>query len=110
MWWRTAGGGRDRPPPKIFLGIGALCFGINRLSVLWNLGPHPEALMIGCWLVLMGGWVLVAGRSFDAVWGWANRHGRSVWWGLGLAPVTLGAAVGAAEAAAWFGYGRHLFD
>jgi len=106
---RVDGGGRDRPPPKIFLGFGAVCLAINHLSVVLNNGLLVEALVMGCWLVLVAGWVLVAGRSFNAVWGWANRPRSSVWRAIGVAMLTLLAAVGAAEAVAWFGYGQHLF-
>ena len=95
----------DRPP-RFFLLIGAVCFGINHLSVVFNNGIQPEALGIGCWLVLMGGWVLVAGRSFDAVWAWVDPSGpRTITFVL----LSLGAGYGAAEAVARFGYGQPLF-
>jgi hypothetical protein len=106
---RVDGANRDRPPPKIFLGIGAGCLAINHLSVVIGNGLQAEALAMGCWLVLMAGWVLVGGRSFDAVWGWANRPRTSVWRAIGVAMLTLLAALGVAEAVAWFGYGQHLF-
>ena len=35
-------------------------FAINHLSVVLGNGLMFEALAMGCWLVLMGGWVLVA--------------------------------------------------
>lgn len=96
---------RDRPPPKAFLGIGAAFLGINHLSVVLNFGVQAEALVMGCWLVLMGGWVLVAGRSFDAVWAWADRVG---WRVIGFMLLSLVAALGAAAAVAWYGYGERL--
>lgn len=100
-----AAGGRHRPPPKIFLALGAVFLAINHLSVVLNNGLLAEALGMGCWLALMGGWVLVAGRSFDAVWGWADPSGVRM---IGLAFATLAVAIAAAEAVAWFGYGQHL--
>ena len=98
-------GNRHRPPPKIFLGIAALMFGINHLSVVVGNGLVPEALVMGCWLGMMGGWVLVAVRSFDAVWGWADPSDRRM---IGLALLTLVAAIGLAEAVARLGYGQPL--
>jgi hypothetical protein len=96
----------DRPPPKVFLGIGCGCLALNHLSVVLGNGLLPEALVMGCWLVLVGGWVLFAGRTFDAVWAWADPSDRRV---IGLMLLTGAAAVGVAEAVAWVGYGRHLF-
>jgi len=106
---RVVHAGSDRPPPGIFLGIGVGLLGLNHLSVVLGNGLQFEALMMGCWLLLMAGWVVVAGRSFNAVWGWANRPRSSVWRAIGVASVTLLAALGAAEAVPWFGYGQHLF-
>ena len=100
--WR---GNRHRPPPGIFLGIGAVLFGINHLSFAFGNGVSAEALVMGSWLALMGGWVLLSGRSFDAAWGWADPSGARM---IGLALLTLVAAIGLAEAIAWFGYGLHL--
>lgn len=95
----------DRPPPKPFLGIGAAFLTVNHLSVLLGLGLHAEALVAGCWLVLLGGWVLVAGRSFDVVWAWANASGART---IGFILLTLVVALGLAEAVARVGYGRPL--
>lgn len=97
--------GRDRPPPKIFIGIGVALLAINHLSVVFGNGLQPEALAMGCWTILMGGWVLVAGRSFDAVWAWVDRSGKRT---IAFVLLSLVASVGAAEAVAWFGYGQHL--
>ncbi|MBP3959189.1 hypothetical protein J8F10_28425 [Gemmata sp. G18] len=97
----------DRPPPKVFLGIGAGLFVLNHLAVAFGLGLHPEALVTGCWLVLMGGWVLLAGRSFDAVWAWA---GPSEYRMIGLLVLTLVAALGAAEGVARIAYGQRLLN
>jgi hypothetical protein len=94
-----------RPPSKIFLGIGVVLFAVNHLSVVLGNGIVPEALVMGSWVVLIGGWVLLACRSFDAVWGWAKR---SAWREIGLALLTLAVAIAVAEAVAWFGYGQHL--
>src|SRR5262245_54517813 len=94
-----------RPPPKTFLGIAAGCFVLNHLSVVFGNGIVPEALVTGCWLALLGGWVLLAGPSFDAVWAWADPSGRRV---IGLVLLTLILALAAAEAVAWVGYGQHL--
>jgi hypothetical protein len=105
-WWRTNSSNRDRPPPKFFLPIGGACFGINHLSVVLNNGLMVEALMMGCWLVLMGGWVLVAGRTFDAIWAWVDRTG---WRVIPFVLLSFVASVGAAWAVAWFGYGQPLF-
>jgi hypothetical protein len=103
---RRGGYGRNHRPPRFFLPLGGVFFGINHLSVVFNNGLQPEALGIGCWLVLMGGWVLVAGRSFDAVWAWADRAG---WRVIGFLMLSFGAGAGAAWAVAWFGYGQRLF-
>jgi len=97
---------RQRPPPKIFLGIGGVFFLLNHLSVVFGVGLQAEALFMGSWLVLMGGWVLVAGRSFDAAWAWADPYGRRV---LGFVALTFAAAYGLAAAVAWWGYREPLF-
>ncbi|AMV23013.1 hypothetical protein VT84_01285 [Gemmata sp. SH-PL17] len=97
----------DRPPPRVFLGVGALFLGLNHLSVALGFGLHAEALMAGCWLVLVGGWVALAGRSFDAVWAWADPSGRRT---IGLILFTLGAAFGAAEGVARIAYGQRLLN
>ena len=78
---------------------------MNHLSVTLGNGLMPEALVMGCWLGLVGGWVLFAGRSFDAVWGWAKPSARRE---IGLALLTLAAAIGVAEAVARLGYGQPL--
>ena len=101
----TRADGRDRPPPKIFLGIGAALLAINHVSVVLNNGLQPEALMMGCWTAMMGGWVLAAGRSFDAVWAWVNRSGRRT---IAFVLLSFVAGYGAAEAVARFGYGQPL--
>ena len=93
------------PPGKLFLGLGVVFLGINHLSVVLGNGLLPEALVMGCWCGLMGGWVLFAERSFNAVWGWAKPSARRE---IGLALLTLAAAIGLAEAIAWFAYGQHL--
>ncbi len=98
-------GSLQRPPPKIFLGIGGVFLGINHLSFVLNFGIQAEALVMGCWLVMMGGWVLVAGRSFDAVWAWVDRAG---WRTITFMLASFVAGVGAAWAVAWFGYGQRL--
>lgn len=95
----------DRPPPKVFLPIGAAFLGINHLSVVLNFGLQAESLMMGCWLVMMGGWVLVAGRSFDAVWAWVDRSGRRT---IAFVLLSLGAGYGAVEAVARLCYGQPL--
>jgi hypothetical protein len=102
---RGGHGNLHRPPPKIFLGAGAVLLAINHLSVVFNNGVQPEALAMGCWMVLTGGWVLVAGRSFDAVWAWVDRAG---WRTIGFVVLSLAAGVAAAAAVAWFGYGQRL--
>lgn len=91
----------------MFLGLGVLCFGINHLSVVFGNGLLPEALGIGCWTGLMGGWALCAGRSFDIVWGWAKRSMRRE---LVLGLLTFLTAIVLAEAVAWFAYGQHLWS
>ena len=96
----------DRPPPKIFLGIGAALLVLNHLSVVFGAGLQAEALMMGSWLVMMGAWVLLAGRSFDAVWTWADRSGARM---IGFMLLTLAGGFGLAEAVAWFAYGQHLW-
>ena len=101
-----ADGSRHRPPPKIFLALGTAFLALNHLSVLLNNGLLAEAVVMGCWLAMMGGWAGFAGRSFDAVWGWADPSDRRM---IGLAFATLAAAIAAAEGVAWFGYGQHLF-
>jgi hypothetical protein len=78
---------------------------INHLSVVLGFGLQAEALAMGCWLVLMGGWSQFAGRSFDAVWGWVDRSGPRT---IGFMLLSLAAGVAAAEVVAWFGYGQHL--
>ena len=69
-----------------------VCFRWCRISVLL--------------LVLVGLWVLFAGRSFDVVWTWADRSFRRI---LGFVFLSLAAGYGAAEAVARFGYGQPLF-
>jgi hypothetical protein len=96
-----------RPPGKIFLGLGVMMFAINHLSVVLGNGLIPEALVIGCWLGLLGVWVLVSVRSFDAAWGWAKPSARRE---IGLGLFTVAIAVGLAEAVAWFAYGQHLMS
>ena len=95
----------DRPP-RFFLPLGAVFFGINHLSVVFNNGVMPEALGLGCWLVLMGGWVLVAGRSFDAVWAWVDPSGPRT---IAFVLLSFVVSVGGAWAVAWYGYGQPLF-
>jgi hypothetical protein len=97
---------RDRPPPRIFLAAGAGLFVLNHLSVVFGAGLQPEALMPAAWLAMMGGWSLAAGRTFDAVWAWADPRG---WRVIGFILLTFVAALGLAEAIAWFAYGQHLF-
>ena len=94
------------PPRKVFLGLAVALFVLNHLSVVLGNGLMPEALAMGCWLGLMGGWVLLAGRSFEAVWGWARPYARRE---LGLALLTFAVALAVAEVVAWWGYGQHLF-
>jgi hypothetical protein len=60
--------------------------------------------MMGCWLVLVGGWVLLGPRSFDAVWAWADVSG---WRIFGM--VLLSLAAGFAAAVARLAYGQRLF-
>lgn len=93
------------PPAKFFLGLGVILFGINHLSVAFGNGLLPEALVMGSWTGLMGGWLQFAGRSFEAVWGWARPSGRRE---IGLGLLTAAIAVALAEAVAWFAYGQHL--
>ena len=95
------------PPGKIFLGLGGLMLAINQLSVLFGNGIMLEALVMGSWCGLMGGWVQFAGRNFDRVWGWAKP---SAWRELGLGLLTVLVAAGLAEAIAWFAYGQHLWN
>jgi len=105
---RPAGGSvvsRQRPPGWLFLGLGAAFFGLNHLIVVLGWGMSPEFLVAGAWLVVMGGWVRLAGRTFDAVNRWADPSGRRM---LGLVAFTMVAALGLAEAVAWWGYGQHL--
>jgi hypothetical protein len=97
----------DRPPPRIFLGIAAACLVLNHLSVVLGPGLQAEALVMGCWMGLLGGWVAVAGRTFDEVWARVNP---SNWRTIAFMLITVGAALGTAEAVAWFGYGRHLLN
>jgi hypothetical protein len=96
---------RERPPPRLFLGIGAVCLAVNHLSVAFGNGLSAEALVAGCWLVLMGGWSQFAGRTFDAVWRWANPAG---WRVIGFMLLTLVASVAAAEGVARLVYGQPL--
>jgi hypothetical protein len=95
----------QRPPPKIFLGLGAGFLALNHLSVVLGGGLQPEAVMLGSWLVLMGGWVLAAARTFDAAWAWADPSGRRV---IGFVLLTMAVAFGLADGIAWFAYGQHL--
>ena len=97
---------RDRPPPKIFLGIGVGMLVLNHLSHAFGAGLQVEALFMGCWLSSIGAWVLLAGRSFDAVWAWADPHG---WRMIGLMVLSFVVALALAEALAWFAYGQHLW-
>jgi hypothetical protein len=97
---------RDRPPPKAVLGLGVGLLALNHLSVVLGNGLQLEALMMGCWLTVVGVWVLCAGRSFDAAWAWADASGRRI---IGLVFLSMAAGFGAAEAVAWYGYGQHLF-
>jgi hypothetical protein len=97
---------RDRPPPKVVLAIGVALLAINHLSVVFGNGLQAEALMMGCWLLAVGGWVLVSPRSFDAVWAWADRSGRRI---IGMIVLSLAAGVAAAEAVARLAYGQSLF-
>ena len=96
-----------RPPGTIFLGLGVLMFGINQLSVLFGNGIVPEALVMGSWCSLMGGWAQFAGRSFEVAWGWAKPPARRE---LGLGLLTIVVAAALAEAVAWFAYGQHLWS
>src|SRR3954469_1051010 len=96
----------NRPPPKLALGIGAACLAANHLSVVLDDKLEAVALILGCALLLLGLWSLLAAASFDAVVSWTDRSvGRQ--WGIGL--LYCGVALGAAEAVAWLCYGRHLF-
>jgi hypothetical protein len=95
------------PPGKIFLGIGAGLLLLNHLSVVLGNGIVLEALVLGSWCSLMGGWVQFARRSFDAVWGWAKPSARRE---LGLGVLTIIIAAALAEAVAWFAYGQHLWN
>lgn len=97
---------RDRPPPRIVLSLGVGLLGLNHLSVVLGNGLQPEALMMGCWLAVVGLWVMFAGRSFDAVWAWADVSGKRI---AGIVFLSIAAGFAAAEAVAWFGYGQHLF-
>jgi hypothetical protein len=101
----TCAARRARPPPKVFLGIGAGLFVLNHLSVVFGVSLQAEALVLGSWLVLMGGWVQFAGRTFDAVWAWVDPSG---WRTIGFVLLSLTAALAVAEAVAWWGYGQHL--
>jgi hypothetical protein len=101
---RSASG--QGPPGKLFLGFSAVFFGINHLSVVLGNGLLPEALGIGCWIGVIGGWALFGWRSFDVVWGWARPSMRRE---LGLGLLTLAIAIGLAEAVAWYAYGQHLW-
>jgi hypothetical protein len=91
----------------VFVGVGALLLVLNHLSVVFGAGLQSEALMMGCWLVMMGGWVLVARRSFDVVWAWVDPSGPRL---IGFMLLSFIAAIGLAEAVAWFGYGQHLLS
>jgi hypothetical protein len=95
------------PPGKLFLGLGVVFFGINHLSVVFGNGLVPEALGMGSWTGLMGGWALFAGRSFDVAWAWAKPSMRRE---LGLGLLTFAVAIGLAEAVAWVAYGQHLWN
>src|SRR5690349_21132844 len=97
---RLAGGSvvnRQRPPGAFFLGLAAGFFALNHLSVVFGQGVSAECLVMGAWLVVMGGWVRLAGRTFDAANARVNRSGR---WVVGLILLTVVAAVGLAEAVA----------
>jgi hypothetical protein len=96
---------RDRPPPKLFLGGGAALLVINHLSFAFGNGLQAEALVMGCWLILMGGWSQFAGRTFDVVWAWVDRAG---WRTIGFILLSFAGGLAAAEAVAWFGYGERL--
>ena len=95
----------DRPPPNVFLGGGGLFLAVNHLSVVLGLALHAEALVAGCWLVLIGGWSLFAGRTFDVVRARVNPAG---WRVIGFVLLTLAVAVGLAEAVARIVYGQPL--
>jgi hypothetical protein len=94
-------------PGKIFLGIGLLLLGINHLSVVLGNGLMPEALAMGSWCGLVGGWVLCARRFFDSASDWARRSARRE---IGLGLLSLVVATGLAEAIAWFAYGQHQWS
>jgi hypothetical protein len=94
-------------PEAIFVGFAVMFFGINHLSVVFGNGLLPEALGIGSWCGLVGGWALMASRSFDLVWGWAKRSMRRE---LSLGFFTFVVAIALAEAVAWFAYGQHLWS
>jgi hypothetical protein len=79
---------------------------LNHLSVALGFGLQDEAMMMGCWLVVVGGWTLAGPRSFDAAWAWADVSG---WRAFGLILVSLAAGVAAAEAVARLAYGQRLF-
>jgi hypothetical protein len=96
---------RERPPPRLFLGVGAALLAVNHLSVAFGNGLIAEAVMAGCWLVMMGGWSQFAGAAFDAVWAWANPSGRRV---IGFVLLTLVVALTAAEGVARWVYGQPL--
>jgi hypothetical protein len=95
-----------RPPTGIFLGIGAGLLALNHLFVILGWGLVAEFLGIGMWFLVMGAWLVISVRSFDAAWGWAKP---SMWRELGLGLLTAAVAAGLAEALAWFGYKQHLF-
>src|SRR5262245_41983603 len=96
----------DPPPPKPVLGLGAAILAINPLSVVLGNGVILEALAWGCLFVLLGLSVLVAGRSFDAVWSWVDRSGKRILVFVGL---LLAVGCAAAEAVARIAYGQRLF-
>ena len=103
---RTGSSVRAERPWGVLFPIGVLCLVANHWAVVGGSGISAEGLVLGCWLVPVGGWGLLAGRSLDAVWEWVNRSSART---AAFVALNFAAALGAAEAVAWFVYGQHLF-
>lgn len=104
---KTGSDVRTERPWDLLFPLGALCLVANHWAAGRGSGISAEGLALGCWLVPVGGWGLLAGRSLDAVWAWVNRSGVRT---AVFVVLNFIAALGAAEAAAWFVYGQRLFD